>query len=266
MTCSKLLGRLRQHLPAALSQVRGISGGVPPSLFYDLNGNNNRVYFYRLDDRGYLYLEQTLHEVEKKQRDMGRTGSSGRNITVALKDPKFLRFFFSMLKPNPQYRPSDSNSSVSDNGCGEGEEAALANATVAGVDVTRYCSSYPLVSLCGKERNFLLPDDPLASLGFTDLSEEDTGGDGDGDRDGRDALLYAGGQLSEPFLPASLLYHRDSGKLYHSISAHKRLQGRHGILHPHLAQRILGDLSEGEGGGGALTFSWRGRCHELRSF
>ena len=248
---SKLIGRVGQQIYVAFSQIRYSSGGVPPSQFYDLNGKYNRVYFYRLDDRGCLYFEQALHEVEKKQRDMGRTGSSGRNITLALKDPKFLRFFFSMLKSNPEYRPSDKSIKISS---GNENEAVLACNLVAGVDLNEYCSAYPLVSLCGKERNFLLPDDPLASLGFTDL----------GDRAGEYVLFYAGGALSEPFDPASLRFRQDSGKLYHTISGHKHLQGRHGILHPHLAQHILVDLVENEDG--SLTFSWRGRTHELQTF
>jgi len=217
------------------------AGKVPPTPFYDLNGLHNRVYFYRLDDRGYLYLEQTLHDVEKKQRGLGRTGTSGRNITVALKDPKFLNFFFSMLKPSPLFQTTRSEASV---GFG------FAGACVAGIDVAAYCAAYPLVSLCGKERNFLLPDDPLASLGFTDLSADGT------------ALLYAAG-LAEPFSPDLLLYGRETGRLYHAVSTHKRLKGRLGVLHPHLAQRVIADLSEA---GDSLTFSWAGRKHILRTF
>jgi len=185
-----------------------------------------------------LYLEQTLHDVEKKQRSLGRTGSSGRNITVALKDPKFLNFFFTMLKPSEQFQNRS------------GGHAELVDANIAGVDVAEYCAAYPLVSLCGKERNFLLPDDPIASLGFTDLSADE------------DSLLYAAG-LSEPFAPDKLLYGRACGKLYHAISTHKRLRGRLGVLHPHLAQRIIADLSEAED---SFTFTWKGRKHALRSF
>ena len=208
---------------------------TPSALFYEHHGAHNRLYFYRLDDRGLLFLEQTLHDVSANQRHLGRTGS-GKNMTMALKDPKFLKFFFSMLKPNPEYN----NPTI---------KKGLVEPCITGVDVTAYCSQYPFVSLCGSEKNFLLPDDPYSSIGFTDFNESE------------DTLLYGANQMEEPFCPTYLAYAVNTGKLYHKITKHKHLCGCLGLLHPRLAERLISDVSlQSEG---KLEITWKNVKYNL---
>ena len=91
--------------------------------FYSRAANESRHYFYAVDTRGLLYLEET-HK---------------RNVATALKDPQFLRFFYTMLRPNT---------------------------------TAFYRDTHPYVSVCGKELNFVLPEDPLSCLGFSELQQQ----------------------------------------------------------------------------------------------
>jgi hypothetical protein len=170
-----------------------------------------RRYYYKLDDRGSLYLFNTKH----------------MNVATALRDKAFLRQFFGSLRPK------------------DPPKFAL-----------ELGSSFPLVSLCGKEESFLeVLDDEGAVLCFTDLHEED--------------LLY-GGELKEPFLPSNLLV-GETGRLYHPILAHKHLGKKKGekgnrpfvgLLHPHLADRLLKDsLRPIEAGG--FDYNFRGEIHRI---
>lgn len=149
-----------------------------------------RRYYYVVDTRGQLFLEDTKH----------------RNIATCLKDPKFLKFFYSQLQTTPDYLLN-----IED-------------------EVDR--SAYGYVSLCGKEVNYICPDDSVAIV-FSDIvtsSDRRTGLD-------HDYLMYAGKTMKQRFFP-SMLRINEAGRLYHPTSEHKKLSQDLGLLHPHLAQSL----------------------------
>lgn len=99
--------------------------------------------------------------------------SKMKNFITCFKDPQFLVTFFSRLRPNRS---------------------------------GRYEASFPFLSPCGRERNFLRCDDrPVV---FTHLLAAGPG---------PPRLSYCGGgeALAVPFEPARLLPLADNGRLYH---------------------------------------------------
>ncbi|KAH7488372.1 hypothetical protein PRIC1_007512 [Phytophthora ramorum] len=129
--------------------------------FYDLQGQKRR-YFYYVDLQGRLFLEDTRP----------------KNIATSLKSAKFLRFFFSQVRPNGIAQ------------C-KSEEEFL---------------EYPFRSPCGKEMNFIkCADRPFV---FEDLHQDDHG---------EWTLVFGGGELTMPFLPASLRISLSTGRLYHDV-------------------------------------------------
>ncbi|XP_011373122.1 UPF0598 protein C8orf82 homolog isoform X2 [Pteropus medius] len=99
--------------------------------------------------------------------------SKMKNFITCFKDPQFLVTFFSRLRPNRS---------------------------------GRYEASFPFLSLCGRERNFLRCDDrPVV---FTHLLAAGPG---------PPRLSYCGGgeALAVPFEPARLVPLADNGRLYH---------------------------------------------------
>jgi hypothetical protein len=95
-------------------------------------------------------------------------------------------------------------------------------------------SVYPFVSLCGKEINFIRPDDPYAAVGFSEIvMSKEEGEDEVAD------LLYAGRTLKQTFHP-ELLLASASGRLYHPLTDHRgRLKNELGLLHPHVSQHVI---------------------------
>lgn len=96
-----------------------------------------------------------------------------KNFTSCFKERKFLRFFFSRIKLN-------------ETGC--------------------YEETFPFVSLCGKEKNYIRCDDlPIV---FTQLLK---------DSNGNDVLSYAhvGDQLIIPFRPDKIYMKPETGRVYH---------------------------------------------------
>lgn len=93
-----------------------------------------------------------------------------KNFTSCFKDKVFLAFFFKRLRRNT---------------CG------------------RYEDSFPFMSLCGRERNFIRCDDlPLV---FTHLLN-----------DGQDLSYgYTGDKLTYPFTPDKLFMSPETGRVYH---------------------------------------------------
>ena len=257
---SKVLVGMMQYV-----QIRLFSAiPMPSDVFYEELGKIHRVYFYRMDTRGLLYLEQTLQQITDKHArkfqgngestgDLEGVAFSGRTISNALKDDKFLRFFGTML------RPTENCAQVT---------AGVPSGTVAGVDVHTYCSTYPYVSLCGHELNFLRHDDPLAALGFTELQPTANGGNSSDNGDGGSGsasgmeLLYQGG--SEPFLPGELLVSATTQRVYHPITRHRRLKKVSlGLLHPHLAGTLAANARVHSDG--RLLYKWRGAEWEIRT-
>lgn len=151
-----------------------------------------RRYYYVVDTRGQLFLEDTKH----------------RNIATCLKDNKFLKFFYSQLQKTPEHLVS-----------------------IADDDIDR--SPYRYVSFCGKEINFVCPDDHASCLVFSEIvtsNDPRTGLE-------RDYLLYAGDTMKQSFYP-NLLRISEVGRLYHPTVDHKKLPHDMGLLHPHLAQSL----------------------------
>ncbi|RLN48393.1 hypothetical protein BBJ29_004395 [Phytophthora kernoviae] len=131
--------------------------------FYDTQGQHRR-YFYYVDLQGRLFLEDTRP----------------KNIATSLKSAKFLRFFFSQVRPN------------STKHCKSKEEEAFLE--------------YPFRSPCGKEMNFIkCADRPFV---FEDLRRGD---------DDQWTLVFGGGELTMPFLPETLRISLSTGRLYHDV-------------------------------------------------
>ncbi|KAG1711836.1 hypothetical protein DVH05_009078 [Phytophthora capsici] len=132
--------------------------------FYDLQGQKRR-YFYYVDLQGRLFLEDTRP----------------KNIATSLKSAKFLRFFFSQVRPNETAQ------------CKSKEEEQFLE--------------YPFRSPCGKEMNFIkCADRPFV---FEDLRKSE--------QEDKWMLIFGGGELSMPFLPESLRISLSTGRLYHDV-------------------------------------------------
>lgn len=132
--------------------------------FYDQHSQNHR-YFYYIDLQGRLFLEDTRP----------------KNIATSLKSAKFLRFFFSQVRPNNILQCK-----------GKEEEELL---------------EYAYRSPCGKEMNFIkCADRPFV---FEDLRRDDVSGEW--------KLGFGGGALTMPFLPDTLRVSLSTGRLYHDV-------------------------------------------------
>jgi len=119
-----------RHRPAAGAQRRFLSDDrcrPPRDKAVYVHGQHTRRYYYVLDTRGQLHLEESPH----------------RNFTSCFKDKAFLSFFYKSLRRNDVRTPDDD----------------------------AYTQSCPYVSLCGLERNYLTPEDPLAPLVFVDYDD-----------------------------------------------------------------------------------------------
>ncbi|DAZ97891.1 TPA: hypothetical protein N0F65_012154 [Lagenidium giganteum] len=146
-----------------LKQLRDIKSEA----FYEQQSEHRR-YFYYVDLQGRLFLENTRP----------------KNIATSLKSAKFLRFFFSQLRPN-RLAPADDRSLA----------AFL---------------EYPFRSPCGKEMNFIkCADRPLV---FEDLRQTD-----EHDATKGWHFVYGGGELTMPFDPAALRISLSTGRLYHTV-------------------------------------------------
>jgi hypothetical protein len=156
------------------------------SLLCTLHPPTQRDYFYLLDCRGQLFLEDTRH----------------RNFVTSLKDKPFLNFFYRQLRPN-----SSSNK-----------------------------LGYPVVSMCGKERNFVKVQDNIASLVFA------------GSFVNGDCKLYIGqSDINQEFDPSKLYVDEETGRFYHRVEAHRHLHGTLGLLHPSISDQLACRISVVEG-------------------
>jgi hypothetical protein len=136
--------------------------------FYD-EQNLHRRYFYYIDLQGRLFLENTRP----------------KNIATSLKSAKFLRFFFSQVRPN---RLPDSEQ--------EQYESFL---------------EYPYRSPCGKEMNFIkCADRPLV---FEDLRRQPEASVAPSGWE----FVFGGGELTMPFRPDTLKISLSTGRLYHDV-------------------------------------------------
>ncbi|KAJ0399096.1 hypothetical protein P43SY_006074 [Pythium insidiosum] len=139
--------------------------------FYDEQGVHRR-YFYYVDLQGRLFLENTRP----------------KNIASSLKSSKFLRFFFSQLRPNRLEDPSSPSASE--------------------VEGIVPFMEYPFRSPCGKEMNFIkCADRPIV---FEDLRRDP--------KSEQWRLVFGGGELSIPFEPDALQISESTGRLYHRFT------------------------------------------------
>lgn len=185
-----------------MNSIQLIDRIIKPRLpsFYAEQGMK-RKYFYAIDTRGALFLEDSKH----------------RNIATSMKDPQFLKHFYTMLRENLN---KDTESSM-----------------------------YPLVSPCGKESNFVLPEDPLSVIGFQELTEIN----------GQHTLLYGGRQFSETFNPKLLKFNPSTGRLYFPLSTSSRhLRARLGLVHPAITQQlpISASSSSSNSTGNSFVLLW----------
>ena len=129
-----------------------------------------------------------------------------RNFTSCFKDKQFVNFFNKQLRPNTDQR-------------------------ILTTDVDEYARNCPYVSLCGQERNFVTPEDPLSALVFVEydmMTEE---------------FIYQGSLLREKLIPSQLTLSTTTGRLYHPITAFPRLKQQIGLLHPMLCQQFTENVS-----------------------
>ncbi|KAF4036736.1 hypothetical protein GN244_ATG11450 [Phytophthora infestans] len=132
--------------------------------FYDRQAHERR-YFYYIDLQGRLFLEDTRP----------------KNIATSLKSTKFLRFFFSQVRPNGIVQ------------CKIKEEEEFLE--------------YRFRSPCGKEMNFIkCADRPFV---HEDLRRDESSG--------KWTLIFGGGELMMPFLPETLRISLSTGRLYHDV-------------------------------------------------
>ncbi|GLD94190.1 hypothetical protein PINS_up002801 [Pythium insidiosum] len=193
--------------------------------FYDEQGVHRR-YFYYIDLQGRLFLENTRP----------------KNIATSLKSSKFLRFFFSQLRPNRVQDPSVLSDSER-----EGIVPFL---------------EYPFRSPCGKEMNFIkCADRPIV---FEDLRRDE--------KSEQWQFVFGGGELSIPFDPAALLISESTGRLYHRFVNKHFVDGdieSIGLVRSQVAVELgksihLHDDQDQTGSVG--EFEWEGKCYPISSF
>lgn len=177
-----------------------IDRSCPPKSheFYADSAKTLRHYFYVLDTRGNLFLEEV----------------SKRNIATCMKDLNFLDFITKNMQLN----------------------------------TTNFYADIPLISKCGKEVNFISPSDRKSLLTFKDLNNNNT-------------LIY-GGRLTQEFLPPSLAYSPDTGRLYHKIINHKFLSSdTYGLLHPTICELLSANIIMSSDS--TYKFQWNNVEHNL---
>jgi hypothetical protein len=117
-------------------------------------------------------------------------------------------------------------------------------------------SEFPYISLCGKEINFVTPEDPLAPVVFTTLDETE------------ENLIYAGGQFTEPFNPENICWSTRTLRIYHSLLHHPRLKGEVGLLHPFLADSLANKIVWASGEqyiDGNNKFEWKNKLYAFKT-
>ncbi|KAF1330734.1 putative mitochondrial protein, partial [Globisporangium splendens] len=136
------------------------------------------------DEDKYLELKQ-LRDIKRSL--CGRLfleNTRPKNIATSLKSAKFLKFFFSQIRPN------------------------VPPATSHDGDDTDLFLEYPYRSPCGKEMNFIkCADLPFV---FEDLYQDE--------KTKQWVFVYGGGALKAPFDPTKLKISLTTGRLYHDLS------------------------------------------------
>ncbi|XP_015209579.1 UPF0598 protein C8orf82 homolog isoform X1 [Lepisosteus oculatus] len=154
-----------------------------------------------------------------------------KNFITCFKDQHFLVFFFSRLCRN---------------------------------ETGRYQDSFPFLSLCGRERNFVRCDDrPVVFTQILGAEEEERGGEVVSEA--AELLSFCGGgkKLSVPFRPQCLFMQPKTGRLYHPSPERA---GAVGLVRSALAIELSScfEYAPGQAQTGQPThFHWAGLRHRL---
>jgi len=143
-----------------------------------------RKYFYYLDLKGKLFLEET----------------KVKNYTTCYKDTKFLNFFFKNLKVNPEYNTNNTNNTNNKNNLNNSKQTNNSQNTC----------KYPFVSVCMGEYMYLNPEDtPIVYFDLKTLNENSLVNsnslNSEISKPNNDQLIY-GGNLHSIFNPSKLIY------------------------------------------------------------
>lgn len=141
-------------------------------------------------------LEREYYYVIDIRGQLFLESTKRHTMATCMKDKAFLKFFYNQMRPN--------------------------------LDPSKL--QFPYVSPCGKEKNYVTPQDPMSALVFIglDSSEEN--------------LEYAFGTLKEKFEPSKLTMSLSTMRIYHPIIHHKRLNNLLGLIHPHLCQLLASNI------------------------
>ena len=157
-----------------------------------------REYFYVIDDKGQLFLDDCPH----------------RNFVSCFKEKIFLQRFYSWLRPNTTGKFAEAFPWISP--CGTKE-----------VNYIRIEDSVAPIAF----GDLLSNNDSCLrdSLSNTKVYLEDQG---------PLLLGIGSSVVTEPFAPHLLRIDDHTGRFYHPISLHKYMKGRYGLLHPKISQLL----------------------------
>ncbi|CAF0808886.1 unnamed protein product [Rotaria sordida] len=144
-----------------------------------------------------------------------------KNFTSCYKDPKFLHFFFTRIRANTYNdRP--------------------------------YFSTFPYVSLCGRERNFIrCADTPFVLTRFLD------------DKDLFECCHIPSTILSIQFQPERLYIKPDTGRIYHPLS--EKFHTGHALIKDAIAERLSSHfVYDSKTDGLPISIEWKGKLYKLK--
>lgn len=124
------------------------------------------------------------------------------------------------------------------------------------VNSTGIFPEYPLYFPCGKELNFILPEDPHSVAGFSKLITNTS--------DQSRSLFFGGSGVSQTFDPSLLFCCDESGRFYHLITQHKHLRGRLGLLHPQISENLSSNIKLSDSGD-SFVFCEAGNSFPIRN-
>ena len=136
-------------------------------------------------------------------------------------DPKFLHFFFTRLRANTS-------------------------------DDRPYCSTFPYVSLCGRERNFIrCADVPFVLTRFLD------------DKNLFECCHITSTMLAVSFEPEKLFVKPDTGRIYHPLS--EKFYTGFALIKDSIAERLSSHLVyEDKEDGPPIGIEWKGKTYQLK--
>ena len=204
----------------------------------DSDCTNKQSYYFLYTTTNYrLFLEETKPKI----------------FTTALKDHKFLNFFFRQLRNN---------------------------------DVSKY-NEYPFISPCGNEMNFVKCHSTTPIV-FHDLKNTQIENDNENSFDSSSNInsdintkidnsswnLIFGGNLKVPLQPESLCVNSYNGRVYHPIAENSKCKNliqeksEYGLIGSHLLLRLSNAeiITDSQEEGRIYDFCWQGTRHNLPVF